>query len=227
MIRHIIPPGEGRIIVDIGCGTGGNIACLAKEYRAFGIDTSIEAIDFAKKANDDVLFLYKKESDSLDKNIVENAGLILLMDVLEHVPDDYAMISEIVQSITSQTYVLITVLANMRLWSQHDESFGHLRRYSLERLEDTWPALPVHKVLLSYYNSRLYPIIKAIRTINSRYGSTEGLAGTDFKMRSKIINNILMKFFSGETRTLLKLLSGERKKGYSRGASIIAILRRD
>jgi SAM-dependent methyltransferase len=45
-----LPRGEGdrKIVVDIGCGTGANLAAFADEYRCVGIDTSAEAIELAR-----------------------------------------------------------------------------------------------------------------------------------------------------------------------------------
>ena len=52
----------------------------------------------------------------MDRSILKNVDLVLLTDLLEHVSDDHAMVSEIVDNIRAQTYVLITVPAYMKLW---------------------------------------------------------------------------------------------------------------
>ena len=41
----VLPPSPDATVIDVGCGTGGNIGFLADWYRAIGIDTSAEAID--------------------------------------------------------------------------------------------------------------------------------------------------------------------------------------
>ena len=44
LVAEILPPSPQTTIINVGCGTGANIARLAEHYRAIGIDTSAEAI---------------------------------------------------------------------------------------------------------------------------------------------------------------------------------------
>ena len=60
------------------------------------------------------------------------ADAVLLMDVLEHVPDDAAVLGSIVDALRPGCHVLITVPADMKLWSSHDVSLaarGESRSY--------------------------------------------------------------------------------------------------
>ena len=83
--------------------------------------------------------------------------MFLLMDVLEHVPDDFAFLSELLAASSPGAHFLITVPANPSFWSAHDESNGHYRRYEPDRLGRLWSGLPVTTRLLTYFNARLYP----------------------------------------------------------------------
>jgi 2-polyprenyl-3-methyl-5-hydroxy-6-metoxy-1,4-benzoquinol methylase len=47
LIRAILPPTHNSTIVDVGCGTGGNLASLAADYECVGIDSSRHAIELA------------------------------------------------------------------------------------------------------------------------------------------------------------------------------------
>jgi SAM-dependent methyltransferase len=56
--------------------------------------------------------------------------LALLLDVVEHVPDDRAFLEEIVsQALATGGAALISVPAWMALYCQHDRALGHHRRY--------------------------------------------------------------------------------------------------
>ena len=77
------------------------------------------------------------------EGIIDRAKLVLLMDVLEHVPDDFRLFSLISAAIQPGAYLHVTVPANQRLWNRHDESFGHYRRYDRERLSQLWEGLPL------------------------------------------------------------------------------------
>ena len=97
---------------------------------------------------------------------VDEARLVLMMDVLEHVPDDFALFSAVAAAVQPGTFLLITVPADLRLWTGHDESFGHYRRYDARRLAKIWEDLPIEPLLVSHFNRRLYPLIKGVRAVN-------------------------------------------------------------
>jgi len=78
-------------VLEVGCGTGANIAALAEEYHCVGIDTSQQAIDLARRHSPGVEFLRGTAPDDLGEYAVQ-ARLFLLMDVLEHVADDFEML---------------------------------------------------------------------------------------------------------------------------------------
>ena len=48
LVRQIVPPGQRQTVVNVGCGTGANLASMASEYTCVGIDTSREAIELAR-----------------------------------------------------------------------------------------------------------------------------------------------------------------------------------
>jgi hypothetical protein len=138
--------------------------------------------------------------------LAAQARLFLLTDVLEHVPDDYAMLSELLAAASPGSYFLVTVPADESLWSEHDESFGHYRRYDPARLEGVWAGLPVTTLLLSYFNSRLLPMVRLVRAWNRRRGRAAGQAGTDFWLPSRPINALLTATFAGEATRLTAAL---------------------
>lgn len=55
---------------------------------------------------------------------------VLLLDVLEHIADDQAMLNELVRrNLKARGHVLISVPAHAELFGRHDEKLGHFRRY--------------------------------------------------------------------------------------------------
>ncbi len=226
LIKQIAPPSKDSIVVDIGCGTGANIAALGVDYNCVGIDPSAEGIQLARKRFPDVSFICGFAPRDLG-DIMYKANFILLMDVLEHVPDDFLFFSEILSQASAGVHILLTVPANLTLWSEHDVSFGHYRRYERERFERIWSGLPVTARLVSHYNSRLYPLIKIIRVINRLRGQAGGKVGTDFSMPSKPVNSLLENTFAGEMKTLARTIDRYDQQAYLNGVSLIAILRRE
>jgi len=219
-------PSKETTIVDIGCGTGANIAALSDRYTCVGIDTSREAVELARQRFPNVQFLTGRAPGDLGQ-LMGQARLFLMMDVLEHIDDDFAMFSELLSAATPGSHFLLTVPADESLWSQHDESFGHYRRYDRAQLERLWADLPVTTLLSSYYNARLAPLIRIIRARSQRRGRASGEVGTDFWVPISPVNRLLQAILAGEARRLVNVLHGRLRHGYGSGASLIAVLRRE
>ncbi len=226
LIRQIVPPGQRQTVVDVGCGTGANIASMEREYACVGIDPSREAIALARRRFPGTRFISGRAPRDV-AGAMQEARLILLMDVLEHVPDDFAFLSELLAASTPGAHFLITVPANPSFWSEHDESNGHYRRYEPDRLSRAWSGLPVTTRLLSYFNARLYPIARTVRAWSRWRGRATGMAGTDVSLPGRPVNAILETILAGEGRVLIEALSGRRRRGYSAGVSLVALIRRE
>ena len=226
LVSELMPnPPEG-VVVDVGCGTGANLAVLADRYNCVGIDTSPEAVALAQERFPRVRFLAGVAPDDL-RQFWPQARLVLLMDVLEHVADDFAFLSSLLSAAPPGCLFLVTVPADDSLWSAHDEAFGHYRRYDRARLERVWAGLPVQTVLVSYFNGRLLPLIRLVRAWNRLRGRAAGRAGTDFWLPSRPVNALLQSVLAGEGRRIVNLLRGRSRTGYSAGASLLAVLRRE
>jgi SAM-dependent methyltransferase len=220
LLRECVPPGER--VLEIGCGTGGNLKDFSREYRVSGCDVSAEAVQRARKRCPDLDIRSIRElPDCAD--FFQDAKAFLLLDVLEHVEADRAFLAQGAALMPRGSTLIATVPANPALWSAHDVSFGHLRRYDMKTFSDLWRNLPLHCRLASYYNHRLYPLVRLVRRISRRRGAATGLAGTDFTEMSAPLNRLLLRIFARESRRLVGALRGARRP-YRSGASLIAVL---
>ena len=226
LARLVVPPSRDSLVIDIGCGTGANAAAFATDYSCLAIDTSRDAVAAASRRYPDVSFVCGQAPSSIPA-AMGRAALFLLTDVLEHVADDFAVLSAILGEARPGAHVLITVPAHERLWSEHDTSFGHYRRYDRARLAAVWQGLPVSVRLLSFFNTRLYPIVRTVRSVSRLRGRASGRSGTDFRMPPASINRALQAVFAGELRRLQKAVDQPNDPGYGRGVSLIALLRRE
>jgi SAM-dependent methyltransferase len=224
LLARLLPPGEERLVVDVGCGTGGNAGALADEYRVVAIDTAETAVQLARAKFVGPRFWCGKLAD-LPPNVDAGAELYLLMDVLEHVPDDFLLLSTVLARCPEGAHVLITVPAHEHLWSGHDEALGHFRRYDAARLEATWQGLPVSVRLLSYFNARLYPVVRAVRWLSRRSRRSFGAMATDLRVPPGPVNRLLAGCLGGESRALVGALEGRRGRAYRTGSSLVAVLR--
>jgi trans-aconitate methyltransferase len=226
IVNTVLPPASDTTLVDVGCGTGGNLSELAKSYECIGIDSSFQAIRIAGERFPHVRFIHGRAPHDLG-TILDRTRMVLLTDVLEHTADDFQLFSELFAASKPGTYFLLTVPADLQLWSEHDLTFGHYRRYDRERFEQIWQDLPVHTSFVSHFNSRLYPIVKAVRTWNQWKQRAGGLVGTDFTLPHSLSNRLLTRCFAGERHRLARMAQGEPVTPYRRGVSLIALLRRE
>lgn len=225
VIGCVLPPSKETLVIDVGCGTGGNIAALADDYRCVGIDPSEVAIQFAQENNPDVDFICGTAPEDLGE-LAQQSNCFLLMDVLEHVEDDASLFRDLVACSSTGTYFAITVPADPKLWGPHDESHGHFRRYETDRLTQLWDELPIETLLVSHFNSRLYPIIRFVRSRNQHRGKSFGAANTDLRLPPRLINGMLERIFAGERSRLVRHLQGETDHAYKSGVSLLALVRR-
>lgn len=226
LIALVLPPDPRSLVIDVGCATGGNIGALSADYRCLGIDRSPEAIELARRRFPHVEFVCGEAPQDLNGR-VHVAKLFLMTDVLEHVEHDVEVFRGLWAAAAPGTHFLLTVPADQSLWSPHDVSHGHYRRYDVPRFERLWQGLSATPLLLSHFNSRLYPVIKAIRAMNRLRGKASGQADTDVAVPAPAINRVLEGIFFGECRRLEGLLGGKPLRPYRRGVSLIAILRKE
>jgi SAM-dependent methyltransferase len=221
----LVPPSKDVLVIDIGCGTGGNSGALAGEYRVVGIDASCEAIRLASQRFPSARFVCGAVPKALDGALSE-ARLVLIMDMLEHVEDDFALFSSVLAETKPGCHFFITVPADPALWSKHDEAGLHWRRYTQERLERIWRDLPVERLLVTHFMSRLAPFVRAIRAMNNKLGRTSGEANTDVRVPNAIVNRALESIFGGESVKLRRALEERRDGVYEDGVSLLAVLKR-
>src|SRR5882724_8247607 len=48
LIHRALPPSPKALVVDVGCGTGANIAALEGEYDCLGVEPSADAVRLAR-----------------------------------------------------------------------------------------------------------------------------------------------------------------------------------
>ena len=221
----LVPPSKDRLVIDVGCGTGANAAAFASLYRCVGIDISQEAIDAAQRRFPHVTFICGAAPADLG-GLAGEADLVIASDVVEHVADDARFVAELVGAMNPGSFLLLTVPADPELWTQHDVSFGHYRRYTTSTLREVWRGLPVREVATASFNSRLYGVIKTVRAVNRRLGRTSGVAGTDFAMPIRPVNAALAWILAGESRRLVHELGANGLTHMRRGVSLMAVLRR-
>ena len=127
--RGLIDPDRPLSILDIGAGDGyvaerilelapgARIVCYDPNYS----DAHLRALG-GKLPPEQLQFTRTEPAGSFD--------LILCLDVLEHVPDDHAVLRRLVEHHLSTGSLLVSVPAWPSLYTRHDLGLGHYRRYT-------------------------------------------------------------------------------------------------
>jgi hypothetical protein len=132
-----------------------------------------------------------------------------------------------VQSLSPGAVVLITVPADMRLWSAHDEGLLHRRRYDEAMLRATWRGLPLEPLAVTHFCTRVYPLARLQRRLGDmrdRVGRRR--EGWEMQVPAAPLNRLLERAFAGESRRLVEIVQGRRRASRARGVSLLAVLRR-
>lgn len=216
--------GEGTV-VDVGCGTGADIASFPERYDRHGIDISPTAIEFARESYPGIQF-HTGAVPEAGSDIVGSADLVLLCDVLEHIEDDVGFLSSLIAMMRPGASLLLTVPADPRLWSPHDEVYEHFRRYTRSTLAATWADSPADTRLLAPLNRRLYPLVRAVRAASALGGRGIGSESSDLALPWGPVNAALERVFAGEVPALAAALESGRREVPGRGVSLLAVLRR-
>jgi len=155
MLRRVPLPPSPRIL-DVGCGTGGNLAFLSLYGEAEGCDCAEEALEYCSKRG----FNRTKLADACDLPYEDGAfDLVTCLDVLEHVRLDALAFSELARVTRPGGHVLVTLPAGPRLYSSFDCLCGHLRRYTAGDLRAMAAAAGVEVVRVSRYAALAHPVI--------------------------------------------------------------------
>jgi SAM-dependent methyltransferase len=210
--RVVQPPKKARIL-EVGCGTGHNLAML----KTFGRVEASELDRGARALANKRLRGKVKEAKLPDLSMFERNAydLIALLDVLEHVPDDLASLRAIHRRLKPGGALLLTVPANAWMWSAHDAAHHHFRRYSKKQLEELFLRSGLEVQLLSYFNSLLFPLVAAARIA----GKVRRKGSADDRLPSAPLNSLLDKIFGSEAG-----LIGRVPMPF--GVSLVAVVRR-
>lgn len=163
--------GTEACVLEVGCGRGIAVKLLRNE------DIDCSGVELAKVQSIHGVERYIQVGiDALDLPEAERRryDTILLLDVIEHIPEPVTFLQNLVNAFPDLTHIIITVPACQELWTNYDEFYGHFRRYTLETLNDLSIDLGWDIKWQSYFFHLLYiPILFLLKS-----GKTRAIAFT-------------------------------------------------
>ena len=154
------PADPPRRVLDVGCGTGANLALLENYGRTYGIDYSLSAAAFTRDRGWSQILVGSATELPIPDGAVD---LVTALGVIEHVPDDVGMLEEMRRVTRPGGHLLLMTSAHRWLWSRHDDAVHHVRRYRRSEFEKRLIDSGWQIEQLSYVNTIMFPAIAAVR----------------------------------------------------------------
>lgn len=122
---------SGLEILDVGCGAGNMIHHLSRYGHVRGIEIDPRPVKIAQSRGYDV-----RQADAAKGIPFTDAtfDLVTALDVIEHVEDDAAVLTQARRVLKPGGRLLVSTPAFRWLWSYNDELNAHKRRYTAREL---------------------------------------------------------------------------------------------
>jgi len=162
LVRRISP--SPQTILDVGCGTGTMLQILKRAYpreTIVGMDLFTEALRYARRRTG----CSRVRADARFPPFSAQFDLIILLDVLEHLPDDVQVLRNLCDLLTDEGVLILTVPAHSSLWSGFDEASGHYRRYELDEIRSKLTSAGYRVAYHTQFMATVFPLAWLMRRV--------------------------------------------------------------
>ena len=196
-LRRKQPPEGWGTILDVGCGDGLFFRKLSQFGEVEGIELAADVI------SSDNPFRERIHIGPFDRTFQpgKKYSLILMLDVLEHLPEPVEALRNAVSLLKPNGALLVTVPAFQALWTSHDELNYHFTRYSKTSFNKVALKAGLRTMESRYLFYWLFLVKLAVRGKESLFGSTPTIPG----IPSSGLNRVLLWFSRMEEELLGQL----------------------
>ena len=198
LLRRHAPHGR---LLDLGCGTGGVLRDAEPDRACLGVDASMVGLQVCRRKGFERLVCADLASIPFRPG---DFDAVLALDVIEHLDDDVQFLREASKLCAPGAPLIVAVPAYQLLWSQHDETFQHRRRYNARQLRSALCAAGLEVERITFTNSLLFPVAAVWRILSYRLGLGRFAPRHDFWPLPRPLNSLLVALYRFEAWLLLR-----------------------
>lgn len=199
-------------ILDVGCGTGYNVALLRRYGRAQGVDMSEEALRFCRRRGVTEVTLHQAEELPFPN---QSFDLLTAFDVIEHIEDDRGALREFRRLLRPRGWLLVYTPALPWMYNEHDRKVHHKRRYVKSELLEKLESEGFEVEHISYVNLFILPIVLAARALFKLFPREHA----EMEIPREPLNTFFAKLCEWESRLV-------NSSGLPYGMTLVALARR-
>lgn len=178
-------------ILDVGCGTGGNLEMLSKFGTAEGVDVSDDALEFCRAKG----FTASKGLAERLPFADASFDIATALDVVEHLDDDVAGLREMNRVLKAGGKTLVFVPAHLWLWGVQDDVSNHRIRYTKKQIAERLQTAGFEIERATYANITFFAPILAGRTLMKLTGIRPE---SENNVNVSALNGVFGKVFAAE-----------------------------
>ena len=212
LVEEISGPDPIRIL-DVGCGSGMTASALAP------LGASVVGVDLETHGH----LRVPAGVELIEGDYLALAGelgsfeMVLALDSIEHFADEAQIISTLASNLAPGGRLIATVPAYQFLWSSHDDTNMHYRRYTARRLRTALTKSNLEVTRIGYVFAAL-TLPKVLLSTWERISGRRAPGGTEVGGSA---NSLAASYFELETH-----LAKKRENFLPFGTSVVAVARR-
>lgn len=204
LLQHIVRKHfpSASSMLEIGCGTGFVLQGMRTAFPALRLcasDIYTEGLSFAARRVPEA-FLFQMDARQIPFR--DEFDLVAAFDVIEHIEDDHAVLTQMYQACSPGGGLMLTVPQHRWLWSKVDEDVHHKRRYERSGLIEAVSRAGFRVEYATSFVSLLLPLMLLSRLKQKQSSEDDGI-DPGFKI-GRVLNGAL-KLVMGIEYAMLRL----------------------
>lgn len=153
-----VKPHLGGSVLEVACGRGTYTRLLAKSaQRVVAVDIDESFVAEARAGTSSLGNVEIRCADVTAENYEEEFDTIVMLDILEHISDDRALLRKLARALRPSGRIVAKVPAFQSLFGAVDHAAGHCRRYSRDDLAKSLVECGFRSPDIWYFNAASIP----------------------------------------------------------------------